>query len=468
MRTLASLLLVVAACSERNPAFCDVDIPCADLTLVCNLDTHRCQGTDDPDSSIIGCSDSDECPGSMPICTEQQCSQCSSGATGDTDCAARDPAATRCADDGTCVECLDADDCGDTTPVCDPAPGSCRACAAHSECASEVCAGDGSCVAAAAIVYVDAGDGTDSDTCGDQAAPCATLGGSQGGLDKIAGSRRTVRIRAGTYAEDVDIDVGGTVILIGDVDDVTVNPAADGTPAITVRNGSDAVVDGLTVTGATGTGGHGIRCESSSSLVVRGSVIRDNDVNGLLSQSCMLTLERTRVTGNQGGGISVNDAAFTFTNCLIAQNGDAGAGGSSFGGIQLVNSSARSPQLLEFVTVTENQAATAAVTNGILCSTTSATTGSSSIVYAGVGGTSLVSGNCTWSYSDVQGGPAGSNNNIDEDPQFVNPVTGDFHLMAGSPCRNTADPDASVLVDLDGDPRPEGNSADMGADEFRP
>jgi len=60
-------------------------------------------------------------------------------------------------------------------------------------------------------------------------------------------------------------------------------------------------------------------------------------------------------------------------------------------------------------------------------------------------------------------------NNIQEDPQFVDPVNGDFHLKPTSPCIDKGKNDAPELpdTDFDGDPRIIGGTVDIGADEYR-
>jgi parallel beta-helix repeat protein len=60
-------------------------------------------------------------------------------------------------------------------------------------------------------------------------------------------------------------------------------------------------------------------------------------------------------------------------------------------------------------------------------------------------------------YSDVKGGWTGTGN-IDADPLFVDPVNGDFHLQAGSPCIDTGDPNSPL--------DPDGTPADIGAFYF--
>ncbi len=86
-------------------------------------------------------------------------------------------------------------------------------------------------------------------------------------------------------------------------------------------------------------------------------------------------------------------------------------------------------------------------------------------------------GNFTVSYSDVDGGFAGTGltdggNNIDADPEFIG--GGDYHLDYTSPCIDTGDNTAPLiaLTDFEGDPRTvDGDNdstptVDMGADEF--
>jgi predicted outer membrane repeat protein len=87
----------------------------------------------------------------------------------------------------------------------------------------------------------------------------------------------------------------------------------------------------------------------------------------------------------------------------------------------------------------------------------------------------------TVSYSNVQGGYAGTGN-IDDDPLFIDPngpdripgtaddEAGYFHLRGHSPCINAGDPAVSSRgrVDVDGQPRVAYGRVDMGADEVFP
>jgi hypothetical protein len=68
------------------------------------------------------------------------------------------------------------------------------------------------------------------------------------------------------------------------------------------------------------------------------------------------------------------------------------------------------------------------------------------------------------SYQSGTGNDANGLNNLD--PLLVNPVAGDLHLQAGSPAIHTGQsiPEAGSL-DIDGEPRVQGTSIDVGADE---
>jgi parallel beta-helix repeat protein len=78
--------------------------------------------------------------------------------------------------------------------------------------------------------------------------------------------------------------------------------------------------------------------------------------------------------------------------------------------------------------------------------------------------------NCVWgnTVANYEGmaDPTGREGNIALDPQFANPMVGNYHLQPGSPCVDAADAGApATALDIDLRPRLIGAATDMGAAE---
>jgi|GEM_PF-1256140 len=261
-------------------------------------------------------------------------------------------------------------------------------------------------------------------------------------------------------------------------------------------------------TASSGNGG-GIYCRGSghspsvanNTMCITNNTISGNTANdeggGVYCQECAPDISYNEVTGNMatsfGGGIcSRTGASATITNNIIAGNmtllegGGIFCGGSSpdltiayniiwkntantrGGGIYCEGS----PLTIMNNTITENKAnesggaigcidnASPVIVNGILWNNT-APIGKEIWV-----GDILDPSTLTIKYSDVEGGQTLAYVDtgctldwglgmIDADPLFVNPINGDFHLQAGSPCIDTGDPNSPL--------DPDGTRADMGA-----
>jgi len=78
------------------------------------------------------------------------------------------------------------------------------------------------------------------------------------------------------------------------------------------------------------------------------------------------------------------------------------------------------------------------------------------------------SGTPSINHSCIEGGWPYGSNNIQDDPLFVDPLGGDFHLTFTSPCANAGDADAPEISDedIEGDEREAFGGVDIGADEF--
>ena len=165
-----------------------------------------------------------------------------------------------------------------------------------------------------------------------------------------------------------------------------------------------------------------------------------------------------------GGGMFNGDSSPTLRNCTLWGN-SAGSGGGMY--------NSRSSPTVTNCTFSSNSASSdggamhnydssATLTNCILRGDTPDEIGNDP------DSTTVVT------YSDIQGGYPGEGN-MDLDPMFVNPGTGDFHLGLGSPCIDAGSNTATDLppYDFEGDARildgdRDGTAiVDMGVDEAR-
>jgi PKD repeat protein len=182
---------------------------------------------------------------------------------------------------------------------------------------------------------------------------------------------------------------------------------------------SDAVLEGFTITN----GGRGIDCYHASPTIV----------------NCVIT---GNTTAGYGAGIGYYGYCYpTVINCTISANHADDGGAAIYA------------PCIGLITIK----------NSILWGNTP-----NEIYMGGMGNTTV-----SITYSDVTGGWSGTGN-INADPLFVDPVAGDFHIQADSPCvdAGTNSPPELPDIDFEGDPRVfdgdgDGTSVvDMGADEF--
>lgn len=174
--------------------------------------------------------------------------------------------------------------------------------------------------------------------------------------------------------------------------------------------------------------------------------------------------------GSAGGGIGAQWTNPQFINCLVAGNSADTGGG--------INNTIGGTSTYVDCTMTGNTATTLGgavqslsnceplLTNCIMWDN-----GPEPIVDEGEAVTTV-------NYSDIQGGWTGAgSNNIDADPMFVDPGSGDYRLSSGSPCIDAGhnwyvpvdagdyDEDGILCelfpVDLDGNPRFNADEADF-------
>jgi hypothetical protein len=451
---IVSAVLLLAACgTKQNPNVCCTNAAnCASLGL--SMEAMCSGGLICRGNTCIAetCTTSADCDGGAPFCPSS--GLCALACNTDAECPGfgGDPADKFCTTDGSCVACRMNSDCGGVAPVCDM--GACRSCKADSECASDVCGSDGSCVDPSAVVYMST-TGLDSGTCA-QVSPC---GGLAYAATQTSDARSTISIANGTYTVSGSIQISTSATRI-DIhgNHATVASTAIFADAITVR---DLQIDGsagsegtalsvrtaslynVTITAGSGTAG---------GLGAFGAV----DAHQLIVHAGNVGIDTTSSMSIDGGqidggrvGVQTNGGTFQLSNLLVY--------GQSYLALDLSNASGAT---ISFSTIGGSESGGA-----VLCTTTTVTQFfSDSIVWVPNNQNAAgINTGCVLSRMIV--GPVAVPGAMNVDPQFVN-VGHDYHLTAGSPAIDTVD--QGPASDFEGDARPQGARFDTGADEYKP
>lgn len=252
-----------------------------------------------------------------------------------------------------------------------------------------------------------------------------------------------------------------------------------------------------------------------STLTITDCAFSGNTPSALRATSSRISCRNTVFSNNTAGPAVQYSGAFgelsTFTHCTFADNvspTDGGAFWVSSGDVELINcaftgnssglrggaiylsqsAEARIHGCAFIANDAQNGGAifdnfSGALVTNCTFSVNSATVSGGAVESAGASSALIVncivwnntapisaevSGPASVAYSDVQGGHSGPGN-IDADPSFTDPIGGDYHLLAGSPCidsgnnwgvpvdRPDLDGDGDVLelapLELDGNPR---------------
>lgn len=417
------LVAALVACRHDEPNYCADQLP-----------DHNCAEHDaatDGADGMTGCINDTQCSVATPVC--------------DT--------ATK-----ICVECTtsEASECTSTTPVCKA--DACVACTVNADCSSSACLPDGSCGDDSNVAYVDPG-GTDNTTC-TKATPCTKVSKA------LATTRPYVNFH-GSTDEAVTVNAGRHVTFLADPGAAITRSVGVGA-IITVADDSTVLqIFDLTIRNApNNSSGFGIAIQSASgspSILLQRATISNNPGGGVTTSSGTLTVKQSTIIGNAGGGISLSATSFDLQNNVITNNG---SGTTVYGGI-LISQLGSGAHNLAFNTIANNVAQTGFTSGATFQLISAAVTFSNNIIY---GNTSMqVAGtNVSNAYSDIGPDAAAGTGNISTDPQFVNAAQKNYHILSGSPCKDAADPAASLAVDIDGDARPQGLRSDIGADEYKP
>jgi hypothetical protein len=356
----------------------------------------------------------------------------------------------------TCVECTVAEHtlCTGATPAC--IDDKCAKCTAHAQCdASNVCLPDGTCADAGQVAYVQAG-GTGAAPCAKD-APCGTLD------DGVKAAKPTIKI-SGTVADSKTTIIDGQAVTIVSDPGAKLSRSNAGVVLQVQNDGADVAIYDLEITLGTGLANPAVSIPAGGTpkLSLSRVLIDSNQGVGVSTSGGVLTIARSLISGNSGGGLSLAATQYAISNSFIVSNGGPN---SAIGGVNIATITDPGTYNFEFNTLAGNQAK-GSLTAGLVCSSIGIPlTFADSIVYSNGLAMQVEGSNCTWNYSDVGQALTAGTGDLNQDPKFVDVNNGNYHLQAGSPAENAADPAANVSIDFDGDPRPQGGRSDMGADE---
>jgi hypothetical protein len=433
---IASLCLAFG-CTKRNPDLCcETDAECTTIGF------------------------SSHAPCDLGVCVHNECTTAADTCDGDEDCNGATPACVA----GTCSVCATSATCPAAAPVCDLMSHDCRACASDPECDSGACdLAAGTCVDQAEILYAST-DGMETDAC-TKLAPCSL----QRVAETVDATHDYIVLAAGSYTGGAVFD-HKTVVVVGGG---AIIDAENGPPIfVRIVNGSSVTARDLSLVDHLFQEDRDmpvIDIDATSGFIadrLRGSAHNTDSIrtNGKVTlKNCTFTDQAPVVFGQLtadrctflDGGPRIYGSA-TISNSIII----AGASGM---GIQFDNTS-QTPANSQIINNTF-------INGSISCdnSSTELRRFTGNILYHLTDLDS--SSSCEYEYNLIQ--PIMSisfgQDNISGDPLFVDPTNNNFHLMAGSPAIDAADP--TYLVnghDFDGTPRPQGMHPDIGAFEYVP
>jgi hypothetical protein len=358
----------------------------------------------------------------------------------------------------TCVQCTEEKDaaCTGVTPAC--VDNTCQPCTSHDQCDSAACLPDGSCASAGDVAYVQMGGSGSECT---KMMPCGTLD------DGVQANKTIVKIAAGLVKDDQVTTIDGKAVTILADPGAKLDRDGEG-PILLVRSANaDVSIFDLEITGGTGLADPAMQLQPNGGtpkLTLTRTTIANNQGGGISATGGVLTVAQSTISSNAGGGISVSNANFVIVGNVFFNNGTQLG---SVGGVD-ISTSQNAANRLEFNSFNKNQAQD---TLGCAVQCVAGTfTARNNIMSGNATATNMlqVSGSCAHAFSIARPGPLppGTGNSA-SDPLFVNTTTGDLHVMAGSPALGAADPasDLTGAAEFDIDEQKRASPSDIGADE---
>jgi len=275
----------------------------------------------------------------------------------------------------------------------------------------------------------------------------------QAGIDATSAEGGEVWVKAGTYYERVVLHpyayvyggFNGTETEQNQrswVANPTILDGQHGGSVVDIlgAHGTENEISGFAIRNGTSAQGAGICCYYSSSTIANNTITENAASFGgaIYCSHSSPTITNNTITGNSSGGIYCSpESSPTITNNTITGN----SGSLDDSAISCHYSSpAVSNNIIAFNS------------SGIYCSEASPTLRNN-----------CVYGNTKYDYSGISPGTG----DISADPVLADLAYGNMHIQPGSPCMDTGWNEAPELpaTDIDGQPRIQGGTVDIGADE---
>ncbi len=184
---------------------------------------------------------------------------------------------------------------------------------------------------AATTRYVSpAGSDGGANLCLDSAAPCATLARAL----LVAQPGDTIQPAPGDYHE-AGLVIDKAIVIRGEAAATTRLDGDDGDTLLIVTGGEDLTIEGLTLQGGAGRRGGALQGQPGSALTLRGVVLQNNTADqggAIFADGASLTIEDSRLAANSagvGGAVYVSGGPLAMARTIVESN-EAGAGGGLY------------------------------------------------------------------------------------------------------------------------------------------
>jgi hypothetical protein len=378
-----------------------------------------------------------------------------------------------------CRSCTGDQHCSNPQPICEETTSTCIPCTADDQCSSRICSVEtGECAAESSVVYATpSGTGQCSVT-----QPCSLTTAIM--LATQTSPAPTLRMLPGVYT--MPISLAGPWVLNVVATGATLAPTA---PALTISDGADVTIRGLTIVNEK------VATCSSTSGAITSLQLKDASITALgVGNTTLIDVSRCKLE------ISRSDLSLAATSIVFSLGDDAVLNldrahlhGNSYHSIYSASSRVTieiTNSLLHDIRFSLYPADTGPPGSRL-------TVGSSTLIYpsmfteqgcdvqaptfiaryensilAPLGAFDAVIGTrCTFSNTLLSFQATPPPGTFVADPQFVDAAARNFHLKATSPAVDMAVPSIFGLdstADLDGTPRPQGATPDIGAYELKP